>query len=48
MDSVSTNSSVAEEDDASDSDVSCLMRVGRNADWLRFYENSEVRYANAT
>lgn len=46
MESVATNSSVAEEEDDADSDVSCLMRVGRNSDWLRFYENSEVQYAN--
>eukprot|EP00066_Takifugu_rubripes_P021216 XP_011610482.1 PREDICTED: E3 ubiquitin-protein ligase RNF8 isoform X3 [Takifugu rubripes] len=42
MESVATNSSVAEEEDDGDSDVSCLMRVGRNSDWLRFYENSEI------
>uniref|UniRef100_H3DG48 E3 ubiquitin-protein ligase CHFR n=1 Tax=Tetraodon nigroviridis TaxID=99883 RepID=H3DG48_TETNG len=34
-------SSVAQEDEASDSEIFCLMRVGRNSDWLRFYENSE-------
>ena len=38
---------MAEEDEASESEVLCLMRVGRNSDWLRFYENSEVQYANA-
>lgn len=38
---------MAEEDDASNSEVPCLMRVGRNSDWLRFYENSEVQYASA-
>ncbi|XP_068433873.1 E3 ubiquitin-protein ligase rnf8 isoform X2 [Clinocottus analis] len=42
METVTTNSSAAEEDDCSDSEVLCLMRVGRNSDWLRLFENTEV------
>lgn len=47
MESESLESSVAEEDDCSDSEVSCLMRVGRDSDWLRLFENTEVQFANA-
>lgn len=47
MESVATYSSAAEGEDDAGADVSCLMRVGRDSDWLRFYENSEVQYANA-
>ncbi|XP_043963186.1 E3 ubiquitin-protein ligase rnf8 isoform X3 [Gambusia affinis] len=42
MDSVTTDCCSAEEDDCSDSDVLCLMRVGKNSDWLRLFENAEV------
>ena len=48
MDTVTTDSSAAEEDVYSDSEVLCLMRVGRNADWLRLFENTEVQFANAS
>lgn len=42
MESVTTESCAAEEDECSDSEVLCLMRVGRNSDWLRLIENTEV------
>ncbi|XP_033932562.1 E3 ubiquitin-protein ligase rnf8 isoform X1 [Pseudochaenichthys georgianus] len=42
MDTVTTDSSAAEEDVYSDSEVLCLMRVGRYADWLRLFENTEI------
>ncbi|XP_049914515.1 E3 ubiquitin-protein ligase rnf8 isoform X1 [Epinephelus moara] len=43
MDTLTTDSSAAEEEDeCSDSEVLCLMRVGRNSDWLRLYENTEI------
>ncbi|XP_044025996.1 E3 ubiquitin-protein ligase rnf8 isoform X4 [Siniperca chuatsi] len=42
METVTTDSSAAEEDECSDSEVSCLMRVGRNSDWLRLFENTET------
>ncbi|TNN76113.1 E3 ubiquitin-protein ligase RNF8 [Liparis tanakae] len=42
METVTTDSAAAEEDDCSGSEVSCLMRVGRNSDWLRLFENTEV------
>ncbi|KAM4712792.1 E3 ubiquitin-protein ligase rnf8 isoform 2-T2 [Anableps anableps] len=42
MNSVTTDCCVAEEDDCSDSEVLCLMRVGKNSDWLRLFENAEV------
>lgn len=45
METTATDCSVAAGDGPEE--VSCLMRVGRNSDWLRFYENSEVQYANA-
>lgn len=48
MDNVATDSSAAEEDECSDSEVLCLMRVGRNSDWLRLLENTEVQFANAS
>lgn len=47
METVTTDSSVPEEDECSDSEVFCLMRVGRNTDWLRLFENTEVQFANA-
>ncbi|XP_020483980.1 E3 ubiquitin-protein ligase rnf8 isoform X2 [Labrus bergylta] len=42
MDTVTTDSCAAEEDECSDSEVLCLMRVGRNSDWLRLFENTEI------
>ncbi|XP_014908606.1 E3 ubiquitin-protein ligase rnf8 isoform X1 [Poecilia latipinna] len=42
MDSVATDCCSAEEDDCSDSEVLCLMRVGKNSDWLRLFENAEI------
>ncbi|XP_019132576.2 E3 ubiquitin-protein ligase rnf8 isoform X1 [Larimichthys crocea] len=32
----------AEDEDCSDSEVLCLMRVGRNSDWLRLFDNTEI------
>ncbi|XP_063757561.1 E3 ubiquitin-protein ligase rnf8 isoform X2 [Eleginops maclovinus] len=42
MDTVTTDSSATEEDECSDSEVFCLRRVGRNADWLRLFANTEI------
>ncbi|XP_026174966.1 E3 ubiquitin-protein ligase rnf8 isoform X3 [Mastacembelus armatus] len=42
MDNVTTDSAAAEEDECSDREVFCLMRVGRNSDWLRLFDNIEV------
>uniref|UniRef100_A0A3B5ALL9 FHA domain-containing protein n=1 Tax=Stegastes partitus TaxID=144197 RepID=A0A3B5ALL9_9TELE len=42
MDNVRTDSCASEEDTCCDSEVFCLMRVGRNSDWLRLFENTEV------
>lgn len=42
METVTIESSAAEEDECSDSEVFCLMRVGRQADWLRLFENTEI------
>lgn len=43
MDDVPTDSAVAEEDDeCAESEVLCLMRVGRNSDWLRLVDNTEI------
>ncbi|KAM4522113.1 E3 ubiquitin-protein ligase rnf8 isoform 2-T2 [Odontesthes bonariensis] len=42
MDSVTPDSCAAEEDECSDTEVLCLMRVGRNSDWLRLFENTEI------
>ncbi|XP_028997530.1 E3 ubiquitin-protein ligase rnf8 isoform X2 [Betta splendens] len=42
MESVKTESAAAEEDECSDSEVLCLMRVGRNSDWLRLFDNTEI------
>ena len=44
MDNVAPDSSAAEEEDCLDSEVVCLMRVGRNSDWLRLSENTEVQF----
>lgn len=38
----------AEDDEYPDSEVFCLMRVGRNSDWLRLFENTEVQLANVS
>ncbi|MEQ2236032.1 hypothetical protein ILYODFUR_008278 [Ilyodon furcidens] len=42
MNTVTTDSCAVEEDDCSETEVSCLMRVGKNSDWLRLFENAEV------
>ncbi|XP_061560280.1 E3 ubiquitin-protein ligase rnf8 isoform X2 [Phycodurus eques] len=42
MDKVTTDSSVTAEEEGLDSEVTCLMRVDRNSDWLRLLENTEV------
>ncbi|KAM9338985.1 E3 ubiquitin-protein ligase rnf8 isoform 2-T2 [Symphorus nematophorus] len=42
METVTTDSSAAEEDECSDSEVFCLMRVGKNSDWLRLFDNTEI------
>ncbi|KAM6915716.1 E3 ubiquitin-protein ligase rnf8 isoform 2-T2 [Xenentodon cancila] len=42
MESASADSCAAEEDESSDSEVFCLMRVGRNSDWLRLFGNTEI------
>ncbi|KAM6992262.1 E3 ubiquitin-protein ligase rnf8 [Tautogolabrus adspersus] len=42
MDTVTTDSCAAEEDEGSDSEVLCLMRVGRNSGWLRLFDNTEI------
>ncbi|KAM3602405.1 uncharacterized protein V6R79_003424 [Siganus canaliculatus] len=42
MEAATVDASAAEEEEGSDSEVLCLMRVGRNSDWLRLYENTEV------
>ncbi|XP_076612257.1 E3 ubiquitin-protein ligase rnf8 isoform X2 [Chaetodon auriga] len=39
METVTADSSAAEEDD---SEVLCLMRVGKKSDWLRLFENTEI------
>lgn len=48
MDGVTADSSAAEEDECADSVVLCLMRVGRNSDWLPLLENTEVLFANVS
>lgn len=45
MDNVTTESSVAEENKCAESEVLCLMRVGRNSDWLHLVDNTEVQFA---
>ncbi|XP_041814717.1 E3 ubiquitin-protein ligase rnf8 isoform X2 [Chelmon rostratus] len=42
METVTADSSATEEDECSDSEVLCLMRVGKKTDWLRLFENTEV------
>ncbi|XP_070843299.1 E3 ubiquitin-protein ligase rnf8 isoform X2 [Chaetodon trifascialis] len=42
METVTADSSAAEEDDCPDSEVLCLMRVGKKSDWLRLFENTEI------
>lgn len=42
MDTVTAESCAAEDDECSDSEVFCLMRVGRNSDWLRLFEHTEI------
>lgn len=48
MEGVTTDCCSAEEDDCSDSEVLCLMRVGKTSDWLRLFENAEVQLANVS
>lgn len=48
MANVTTDSPAAEEDECSDSEVLCLMRVGKNSDWLLLPENTEVQFANVS
>lgn len=48
METVTADSSATEEDECSDSEVLCLMRVGKKTDWLRLFENTEVQFANAS
>ncbi|XP_029352299.1 E3 ubiquitin-protein ligase rnf8 isoform X2 [Echeneis naucrates] len=42
MDNASSECPAAEETDCSDSEVLCLMRVGRNSDWLRLFASTEI------
>uniref|UniRef100_A0A1A7XBZ2 E3 ubiquitin-protein ligase CHFR n=1 Tax=Iconisemion striatum TaxID=60296 RepID=A0A1A7XBZ2_9TELE len=42
MDSATTDSCAADDDECSDSEVLCLMRVGKKSDWLRLFENAEI------
>ncbi|XP_034017877.1 E3 ubiquitin-protein ligase rnf8 isoform X2 [Thalassophryne amazonica] len=42
MDILSSDSPVVEEDECAEPKVCCLMRVGRNTDWLRLFENTET------
>uniref|UniRef100_A0A3Q1F425 E3 ubiquitin-protein ligase CHFR n=1 Tax=Acanthochromis polyacanthus TaxID=80966 RepID=A0A3Q1F425_9TELE len=42
MDDAKADSCAAEEEAGSDVEVFCLMRVGRNSDWLRLFENTEI------
>ncbi|KAM4600535.1 E3 ubiquitin-protein ligase rnf8 isoform 2-T2 [Polymixia lowei] len=43
MDTVTSDSSVAEEDDSANREVCCLSRVGRDSDWLRLFDNTEIK-----
>lgn len=47
METVATGSPGAKEDESSEPKSSCLMRVGRNSDWLLLPNNTEVLAANA-
>lgn len=42
MDIGTMESAATEEDECSELEVFCLMRVGRNLDWLRLFENTEI------
>lgn len=43
MEGAEVESCVTEEDDCPNrTEVSCLMRVGRNSDWLHLFRNTEV------
>lgn len=42
METVKTDSSAAEEDECVDSEVLCLMRVGKTSDWLRLHDNTQI------
>lgn len=47
MEAATTDSSAAEEDECSDSEVSCLKRVGKHSDWLLLRDNTEVHFGDA-
>nr|XP_015802967.2 E3 ubiquitin-protein ligase rnf8 isoform X3 [Nothobranchius furzeri] len=42
MDSATADSCSAEDGECSDSEVLCLMRVGKKSDWLRLFEKAEI------
>uniref|UniRef100_A0A1A8JTE5 E3 ubiquitin-protein ligase CHFR n=1 Tax=Nothobranchius kuhntae TaxID=321403 RepID=A0A1A8JTE5_NOTKU len=42
MDSATADSCLAEDGECSDSEVLCLMRVGKKSDWLRLFEKAEI------
>lgn len=42
MESTTTEACSVDEEDCSDSEVACLMRVGKKSEWLRLFENTEV------
>uniref|UniRef100_UPI003AB082EE E3 ubiquitin-protein ligase rnf8 isoform X2 n=1 Tax=Centroberyx gerrardi TaxID=166262 RepID=UPI003AB082EE len=42
MDIVTSDSCAAEEDECANTEACCLMRVGRNSDWLRLLDNTEI------
>ncbi|XP_061562983.1 E3 ubiquitin-protein ligase rnf8 isoform X3 [Cololabis saira] len=42
METASTDACATEEDESSDSEVFCLMRIGRSSDWLRLFDNTEI------
>lgn len=47
MENVTPDSSATDEEKSEDSEVLCLMRVGKNSEWIRLYDNTEVQFANA-
>ncbi|RVE55715.1 hypothetical protein OJAV_G00228710 [Oryzias javanicus] len=42
MESTTPEACSVDEEDCSDSEVACLMRVGKKSEWLRLFENTEV------
>ncbi|XP_061742794.1 E3 ubiquitin-protein ligase rnf8 isoform X2 [Nerophis ophidion] len=42
MDKVTSGSSTADEEESPEPNITCLRRVGRNSDWLRLFEKTEV------